>query len=39
MDAWGFTIPLRHLHNFRVTPLCTGCTRLMDKQLQTHEFH
>jgi hypothetical protein len=29
------TPPRAQLHNFRVTPLCTTCTRLMNKKLQS----
>jgi hypothetical protein len=39
--AWmlgNLKFPHRQLHNFRVTGLCTSCTRLMNKQLQMREF-
>jgi hypothetical protein len=39
MDAGDFVLPPERLHNFRVTPLCMSCTRLMNKKLQLHEFH
>lgn len=38
MDAGAFAVGRKRLHNFRVTRLCTGCTRLMSKQLQMHVF-
>ncbi len=38
MDAGDFAARRRQLHNFRVTRLCTTCTRLMNKKLQMHEF-
>lgn len=39
MNAGDLRARGNQLHNFRVTGLCTGCTRLMNKKLQTHEFH
>jgi len=39
MDAGDFGVRLDRLHNSCVTRLCTGCTRLTNKQLQTHKFH
>ena len=27
------------LHHFRIIPLWTGCTRLMNKKLPTQKFH
>jgi hypothetical protein len=38
MNAGDFAAARRPLHNFRVTRLCTACTRLRNKKLQTHEF-
>ena len=38
MDAGDSATEYRRLHNFRVTRLCTACTRLMNKQLEEHEF-
>jgi hypothetical protein len=38
MDRIDFAVASGPLHNFRVTPLCMSCTRLMNKNLQTHEF-
>jgi hypothetical protein len=31
-------LPPARLHNFRVTRLCTPCTRLRNNHLQTHIF-
>jgi hypothetical protein len=39
MDAGDFSFPFREMHNFRVTRLCMRCTRLKNKNLQTHDFH
>jgi len=38
MDAGDFASARRQLHNFRVTRLCTACTRLRNKKLQMHEL-
>jgi len=38
MDAGDFEVACRRLHNFCVTGLCMSCTRLMNKQLQMHDF-
>jgi hypothetical protein len=38
MNAGAFAVGRNRLHNFRVTRLCTGCTRLMNKKLQMHVF-
>jgi hypothetical protein len=39
MDAGDLKFPYRELHNSCVTGLCMSCTRLMNKKLETHEFH
>jgi hypothetical protein len=39
MDAEDFGAEYPRMHNFRVTRLCMGCTRLMNKKLQLHEFY
>jgi len=38
MDAGDSQGKQRGLHNFRVTRLCMGCTRLMNKKLEMQEF-
>jgi hypothetical protein len=38
MDAGDLATGRRPLHNFRVTRLCTSCTRLRNKKLQMHEL-
>jgi len=39
MDAGALRFPFRDMHNSRVTRLCMSCTRLMNKNLQMHDFH
>jgi hypothetical protein len=39
MDAGDLRFPFRDMHNSRVTRLCMSCTRLMNKNLQMHDFH
>ncbi len=39
MDTGDFASARGRLHNFRVTRLCMGCTRLINKKLQMHEFY
>jgi hypothetical protein len=38
IDTGDFAVRRSRVHNFRVTPLCTACTRLRNKKLQTHVF-
>jgi hypothetical protein len=38
MDAGDFAVRSAPLHNFRVTRLCTACTRLRNKKLEMHIF-
>jgi hypothetical protein len=38
MDTGDSAARSAALHNFRVTRLCTGCTRLRNKKLEMHVF-
>ena len=36
---WHSSAHNRQLHKIRVTPLCTACTQLRNKNLKRHKFH